>query len=536
MIGSKVLAFAGGVAMLSTMSLAWTISGTVVTEAGVGIPQVVINSFNYGGYETQSDAFGNFVLTNDGIAALQQDLSRQVSVHYTGKVLTMEGLNAQTLKVSLMDALGKVVYNKEFREMRGTLSLDMSKYAGQRATFLRISSDASSSTYMLTAKGALLKEGDPMASLMFAKTGYESTTYTMTAEVEAGVVIVMKAATALSSASSSSTNPFGPGPGFGRSSSSITAGSSNTARSSSSGNTPTSSQQATSSTAALSSGNDAPSLTFDCTGKTAKAGNQNMSVTVDGKKRTFIMHVPNAYTGDKAVPLVVDYHPIGGSGSGEMNSSPYKNKTDPEGVITLYPDGTSMGGQGGGFVSNMNGWNVGPCCSLDDDVKFSREMIKAVEEIACIDKQRVYATGFSMGGGMSNHVACFMSDIYAAVAPAAMDLNKTNSSKCSPERPVPIIMFRGTNDGTCRYEGGDSGMNDGLNFLGAKGNFEFWKEKNGCTGSATKNSNNCDEYSECKDGSKVILCTKQGGGHDYGDASIGWPFLKQFTLPASFVK
>ena len=519
MIGSKVLAFAGGVAMLSTLSFAWSISGTVVTEAGEGIPQVEINSFNFGGIGTQSDALGNFALSNDGASALTQNLSRQVSVRYTGKVLAMDGLKAQTLKVAVMDALGKVVYDKDFREVYGSMVLDLSKVVGQRASFLRITTNGSNSTYMLTAKGALLKEGDPMATIMFAKAGFQNATYTMSAEVETNVKIVMKAAAAAGSSSST-----------GASSSSA-----KTDNSSATSSNPGPSQQSSSSVAPASS--DAPAtLTFDCTGKTAKAGNQNMSVTVDGKKRTFIMHVPSAYTGDKAVPLVVDYHPIGGSGSGEMNSSPYKSKTDPEGVITLYPDGTSMGGQGGGFVSNMNGWNVGPCCSLDDDVKFSREMIKAVEEIACIDKQRVYATGFSMGGGMSNHVACFMSDIYAAVAPAAMDLNKTNSSKCSPERPVPIIMFRGTNDGTCRYEGGDSGMNDGLNFLGAKGNFEFWKEKNGCTGSATKNSNNCDEYSECKDGSKVILCTKQGGGHDYGDASIGWPFLKQFTLPASFVK
>jgi polyhydroxybutyrate depolymerase len=163
-------------------------------------------------------------------------------------------------------------------------------------------------------------------------------------------------------------------------------------------------------------------------------------------------------------------------------------------------------------------------------------MIKAVEEKVCINKQRVYATGFSMGGGMSNHVACFMSDIYAAVAPAAMDLNKTNSAQCNPERPVPIIMFRGTNDFVCKYQGGDSGFNDGLNFLGAEGNFQFWAQKNGCTGSPSKNKDGCDEYSNCKDGSKVILCTKQGGGHDYGDANIGWPFLSQYELPASFVK
>ena len=162
---------------------------------------------------------------------------------------------------------------------------------------------------------------------------------------------------------------------------------------------------------------------------------------VDGKKRTFMMTVPEAY----------------------------KTQTEPEGVFSLYPDGTSMKEPKSIQVMNMPGWNVGPCCSNDNDVNFSREMIAAVEETACIDKKRVYATGFSMGGSMAHQVACSMSDVFAAVATAGMDLNKTNSAKCEPESPISVIMFRGTGDPVCRYEGGDSGFNDGLNFLGAEG-------------------------------------------------------------------
>ena len=141
-----------------------------------------------------------------------------------------------------------------------------------------------------------------------------------------------------------------------------------------------------------------------------------------------------------------------------------------------------------------------------------------------------------MGGGMSNHVACMMSDVFAAVAPAAMDLNKTNSAQCTKKRPIAVINFRGTADNVCRYQGGDSGYNDGLNFLGAEGTFKYWAEADGCTGSPTTNKDGCQEYSNCLDGVKVVLCTKQGGGHEQGDGNIGWPFLKQFTLPASFVK
>jgi polyhydroxybutyrate depolymerase len=141
-----------------------------------------------------------------------------------------------------------------------------------------------------------------------------------------------------------------------------------------------------------------------------------------------------------------------------------------------------------------------------------------------------------MGGGMSNHVACNMSDVFAAVAPAAMDLNRTNSVSCNIVRPISVIMFRGTTDNICPYAGGESFMRDGLDVLGAENNFKFWAEKDGCTDKPTTNSSGCQEYSNCNGGAKVVLCTDKNGangtgnGHDQGNGSIGWPFLKQFEL------
>ena len=500
---------AGSVALFGLMSsqaYAWSIDGVVKSKiSGRTLAGVTVNTFNFGGFGTVSAEDGTFHLSSDdntGIIASAH--TADIALHMEGSVLTIYNADAHRLSVSVINPLGKVLKKSNIENIQGIVSLDLGKLA-KGAKIIRVNADSRSSTFMVSDKGAvkaLKKEGDLLPMLQFAMEGYANKTYQMTQEVETGVTIEMERP-----ASSSSTE--------------TSSGSVEQPKSSSSVEQPKSSSSA---------GNDGP-IVVDCSGKTAKVGDkQNMSVTVDGKQRTFIMHIPSAYTGDKPVPLVIDYHPIGGSGNGEFGSSPYKAKTDPEGVITLYPDGTSKpGGMG-------NGWNVGPCCSNDDDVKFSYAMIDKLKEIACIDPQRIYATGFSMGGGMSNHVACMMSDVFAAVAPAAMDLNKTNSAACKMSRPISVINFRGTNDPVCKYQGGDSGFNDGLNFLGAEGTFKFWAEKNGCTGTPTKNSNGCDEYSNCQDGTKVVLCTKQGGGHDYGDASIGWPFLKQFTLPASFVK
>ena len=490
----RLASIAGGVLLgaLFSQAFAWSISGTVQDKAtGAPLAGVSINSFNYGGIDVKTDDAGAFSI-DESISSLAGVKKYNANVHFDGFMLSIENIHANVLKVSMIDALGKVVYQRTLHQVNGFVTLDLSKYMARGVKFARLNTDGANTSYMLTNKGALLKEGDPLPSFGFYKDGYQNKNYQMTQENETGVIVQMEKA---------SSNP-------------------------------------TSSSSVSSSSKE--ETVVDCSGKTAKGGkDENLSVTVDGKQRTFIMHVPSAYKGDKPVPMVVDYHAVTGNGQGQMNGTTYKAETDPEGVISLYPDGTKSAD-----ASKMGpGWNVGPCCSDDDDIAFSRAMIKKVEEIACIDSKRIYATGFSMGGGMSNHVACFMSDVFAAVAPAGMDLNKDNSKDCKPVRPISIIMFRGTNDQTCRWQGGDSGFNDGMNFLGAEGNFKFWGEKNGCdVSSEIKNSDGCREYTGCKDGVRVVLCVDKnvgaggfmGGGpdgHAQGDGKIGWPFLKEFSLP-----
>ena len=497
----QIMGLASILAMSSTMAFAWSISGKVQSAgSGRALAGVTINSFNYAGVNTTSAEDGTFSINTDS-DALFGVASVKMSANIRGGVFSLDGVNAHQLRISAINALGKVTYQRSFYEVYGSVSIDLSKAAGHSANFVRVTADGSTQTYIVKSKNVLLKEGDPLPSLMFALEGYKSVSYTMSAEVETDVVIKMERGT---NTTSSAT---------------VAQSSNDVVKSSSSAEAPTSSAEE------MSSASQDP-ITVDCSGKTAQSGkDETVRLTVQGSsgQRSFIMHVPSAYKGDKPVPLLIDYHPIGGSSEGQMKDTKYKSLTDKEGVISLYPQGTTK--------TMGPGWNVGPCCSNDDDIEFTREMIKYVREKACIDPQRIYAAGFSMGGGMSNHVACMMSDVFAAVAPAAMDLNRTNSAKCTKARPISVINFRGTADPVCKYQGGDSGYNDGLNFLGAEGTFKYWAEADGCTGAPTTNSNGCQEYSNCRDGVKVVLCTKQNGGHEQGDGNIGWPFLKQFTLP-----
>jgi polyhydroxybutyrate depolymerase len=248
-------------------------------------------------------------------------------------------------------------------------------------------------------------------------------------------------------------------------------------------------------------------------------GQQTRMIETGGKTRSFILYVPTSYQGDGAVPLLLDFHALGGTGSGQMNDG-MRTIADQEGFIIAYPNGID------------NAWDIGPCCTNSevDDLAFALSMVATISEEACIDPTRVYASGTSMGGGMSMFLACNAADTFAAVAPAAFDLLIPEEEPCAPSRPISVIAFRGTEDTVVPFAGG-KGPSGKVTFLGAQGSFERWLELNGCTGTPAMDANGCSLASECDADAEVALCIKQGGGHANGDARVAWDFLMQHTLP-----
>lgn len=264
-----------------------------------------------------------------------------------------------------------------------------------------------------------------------------------------------------------------------------------------------------------------------CDGLSRAPGEAIRTVQVDDTERSYVLYIPDGYTGSAPVPLIVDYHRVGVSGARELLESPYPSVTDADGVVMAFPDG--LPGPSG------TAWNIGPCCVDDvDDVAFAREIVRDAAAIACIDTSRVYAVGLSMGGGMAHHLACRAADLFAAVAPAAFDLIEETVDACLPPRPITVVSFRGTADPLVPYNGGYSNVvpDHPITFLGAVGTMEKWAEINGCTGLAADLGNGCQGYtaSQCEGGVQVILCTKQGGGIEAGDATVAWPILKQYSI------
>jgi polyhydroxybutyrate depolymerase len=277
---------------------------------------------------------------------------------------------------------------------------------------------------------------------------------------------------------------------------------------------------------AIDGGGDGSTGIATCPTPALTAGDTNETVQVGATSRSYVLHVPAKYDGSKPAPLILDFHAQNGSGSMELAGSPYPAQTDPEGVVMAFPSG--LKGPAGAA------WNVGPCCVANvDDLAFAKALVAQVEATACIDLKRVYAVGLATGGGMAYYLACHAADVFAAVAPAAFDLLEENVGDCKPSRPITVISFRGTADPLVPYGGGYSSVVPGMpvTLLGAQATFQKWAEIDQCTDSpSAADGNGCSTHSACQGGVEVVLCTKQGGGLEAGNASVAWPVLKRHTL------
>jgi polyhydroxybutyrate depolymerase len=253
----------------------------------------------------------------------------------------------------------------------------------------------------------------------------------------------------------------------------------------------------------------------------AATGDTSITVAVGSLERSYVLHIPPTFDAGRPAPLIIDFHGAGGSGWDQLQASPYPPVTDPEGVIMAFPDGVS------GPIGPA--WNVGPCCVPGvDDLAFVDALLADVKARVCVDVNRVYAVGVLTGGGMAHYLACERADDFAAVSPAAFDLAEETVADCQPTQPVGVVAFRGTADERVPYEGGSSMLvpNMTVTFLGAQASFERWASLNGCVGEpSAPDGNGCSTYSECTGGVEVVLCSKENGGAEAGDATVAWPIL-----------
>lgn len=160
-------------------------------------------------------------------------------------------------------------------------------------------------------------------------------------------------------------------------------------------------------------------------------------LVVDGATRRYLIDAA-AGPADRAVPLALVFHGFRHSAAGLRSGLDFAARAATGTVVAVHPDGrddVELLGRVG------RGWDIAPGDTRD--TAFVRALLDAIERERCIDRRRVFATGFSNGGFLANLLGCQLGDRLAAIATVA---GARPLDACAPTGPMPVLLFHGTAD------------------------------------------------------------------------------------------
>lgn len=244
----------------------------------------------------------------------------------------------------------------------------------------------------------------------------------------------------------------------------------------------------------------------------------NGSILVAGREREYLLYVPASYDPAWPTPLVISLHGAGMWPKAQMATSGWNALANQEAFIVVYPSAVDGAGPRVWHVDR----NPGP----DEDVRFLAALIDELASGYNLDPDRIYANGFSNGGGMSFVLSCRLADRIAAVGTVAA-AQTLPWSFCHDPQPMPMMAFHGTADRVVPYHG-DFSTIVREPFPSVEIWVEQWSRRNRCgaapAASAVAPGVRRAEYPNCAGDADVVLYTLEGAGHTWpgGHALPEW--------------
>jgi poly(3-hydroxybutyrate) depolymerase len=237
----------------------------------------------------------------------------------------------------------------------------------------------------------------------------------------------------------------------------------------------------------------------------------SQSITVDGSTRSYIVYAPKNLGENR--PLLISCHGMNQDANYQKGMLVIESVADTAKFLTVFPQGIDKS------------WDI----SGDRDIHFVEAIIEKMVSQYKIDRNRVYLSGFSMGGMFTYHAMNKIPDKIAAFAPIS-GYPMWGTSANASVRPIPIIHTHGTDD-------------DVVSFSGVQGALDVWIKHNGCptTPKIEKNYRGAAHitrrtWGPGNQGVEVVLMELAGKGHwisnDNGVKTGDeiWRFCKRYSL------
>ncbi len=246
-------------------------------------------------------------------------------------------------------------------------------------------------------------------------------------------------------------------------------------------------------------------------------GLERRTIRVGDLDREYFIHLPAGPAGRPA-PVVFALHGGAANSGLQMHLKvDYTRLADKEGFVVVYPSGVA-----GWNIGSHDAYSVQRRTSDADDLGFFRAMFDALVREGVADAKRIYVTGGSNGGVMTQYLACAMPERIAGIGVVVATLPKAAERDWpKPTVPVPAVVMLGTKDGLKPWDGS-------RDQLSATETITFWRRVNGCDGDPVQQhlpdrdpADGCRVTVESWSGkAPVAFYTLEGHGH-------GWPMQRE---------
>jgi len=183
-----------------------------------------------------------------------------------------------------------------------------------------------------------------------------------------------------------------------------------------------------------------PAPSAGCAGaQDVPAGSSEQTIGFGGDTWRYFQAVPERDDPGEAAPLLLSLHGYLSPAEIQAGIAEFEAIAATEGFVTVTPQAIG---------EPYPYWSLSP--EGRDDVAFVEALLDQVEADLCVDRNRIFATGYSGGAMLSSLLACRLPDRVAAIGPVA---GVSDFDGCEPSRPVPVLAFHGTEDPDIPFDG-----------------------------------------------------------------------------------
>lgn len=176
---------------------------------------------------------------------------------------------------------------------------------------------------------------------------------------------------------------------------------------------------------------------------------------INGICREWYEFIPDSVKSDRSrkTPLLFSFGGYACPAANFMAASKWYEVAEARGFIVIFPEPFPQPDPSQRVSREIvePAWNVWDKKEYPSDINFTLEMIKDIKTRNNIDESRIYSTGHSLGGIMTQVLGLMKPELFAAIAPCSSNLNPGylalfKAPNISKENIIPINLFGGEFD------------------------------------------------------------------------------------------